>query len=266
MFSAFMLHAWIVATLVAVAAGCVGFFVVARRAAFAAHALPLGAFPGAAAASLMGVNEFWGLAGFAVLGVLAIGQLQRAGRREVASALWLASALALGVLLLGLSGRYAQSVYGLLFGDLLGIDTRQMAVVAGFSGLTVALVAWVARPLLLDSLSSELASAAGARAAALEFVFLGILALSTAIAVPVVGALLVFSLMVGPASAARAFTDRPWRSLAVAVGICLATVWSAIALAYVTNWPVGFFVGALSALCYAAGRLRGGTVALAQVA
>ena len=266
MFSAFMMHAWIVATLVALAAGCVGFFVVARRAAFAAHALPLGAFPGAAAASLMGVNEFWGLAGFSVLGVLAIGQLQRVGRREIASALWLAGALALGVLLLNLSGRYAQSVYGLLFGDLLGIDTTQMAVVAAFSGLTVALVAWVARPLLLDSLSSELASAAGGRASALEFAFLGILALSTAIAVPVVGAMLVFSLMVGPASAARAFTDRPWRALVIAVGICLVTVWSAIALAYLTNWPVGFFVGVLSSFCYVAGRLRGGTTALAQVA
>ncbi len=260
-----MLHAWVVATLVAVTAGCVGFFVVARRAAFAAHALPLGAFPGAAAASLMGVNLFWGLAGFSALGVLVIGQLQRAGRREIASALWLSGALALGVLLLSLSGRYAQSVYGLLFGDLLGIDTTQMVVVAACSGLTVALVAWVARPLLLDSLSSELASAAGARAAALEFAFLGILALATAIAVPVVGALLVFSLMVGPSSAARAFTDRPWRALAIAVGMCLATVWSAIALAYLTNWPVGFFVGVLSALCYVVGRLRGGTAALAHV-
>lgn len=266
MFSTFMAHAWIVATLVAVVSGCVGFFVVARRAAFAAHALPLSAFPGAAAASLLGVNVLWGLGAFCALGVLVIGQLQRTERHEVASALWLAFALALGTLLLSLSRAYGQSLYALLFGELLGIDATQVAAVAAVSVLILALVVVFARPLLLDSLSSELASAAGARAGGLDLLFLTILALSTALAVPVVGALLVFSLMVGPASAARVFTDQPWRALGITVAICLATVWSAIALAYLSNWPVGFFVGSLSALGYVVGRLRAGGTALAQAA
>lgn len=264
MFAPFMLHAWIVATLVAISAGSVGFFVVARRASFAAHALPLGAFPGAAAASLLGVNELWGLAGFAVLGVLAIDQLQRAGRREVASALWLTGALALGMLLLSLSGRYAESVYGLLFGNLLGIDAAELALVGGCSVVMLVLLAVIARPLLLDSLSRELAAAAGARPSVLELLFLGVLGIAAAIAVPVVGALLVFSLMVGPGSAARAFTNHPWSALALTVGISLLTIWSAIALAYVSNWPVGFFVGVAGILCYVVGRWRGGAAALAH--
>ena len=258
-----MAHAWIVATLVGLLAGAVGFFVVARRAAFAAHALPLGAFPGAAAASLLGVNELFGLAVFGALGVLAIHQLQRGERREVASALWLALSLAVGTLLLGFSGQYAQSIYGLLFGEVLGISREQLAGVAVLSGLALALVALFARPLLLESLSGDLAAAALGRTPRLELVFLGILALSTAMAVPVVGALLVFSLMVGPASAGRAFTDRPWRALALSVALSLMTVWCAIALSYASDWPVGFFVGLLSAICYVAGRLRGGVAGLA---
>lgn len=252
-----MAHAWIVATLVALVAGAVGFFVVARRAAFAAHALPLGAFPGAAAASLLGVNELLGLGVFCALGVIAISQLQRGERREVASALWLALSLAVGTLLLGFSGRYVQSIYGLLFGQVLGISREQLAAVAGLSVVALALVVLFARPLMLESLSEDLAAAALGRSPHLELVFLGILALSTVMAVPVVGALLVFSLMVGPASAARAFTDRPWRALQLSVGLSIATVWAAIALSYATNWPVGFFVGFLSAACYVAGRLRG---------
>jgi zinc/manganese transport system permease protein len=73
-------------------------------------------------------------------------------------------------------------------------------------------------------------------------------------ALPVVGALLVFSLMVGPASAARSFTRRPVAAMALSVGIALATVWAAMALAYWSNWPIGFFVGSLAALAYAMAR------------
>lgn len=265
MFSTFMAHAWIVATMVAIVAGAVGFFVVARRAAFAAHALPLGAFPGAAAAALLGVNEMLGLGVFCALGVFVIDQLQRHERREVASALWLALALALGMLLLSLSGQYAQRVYGLLFGEVLGISREQMTIVAVLSALALASVALLARPLLLDSLSQELAAAALGRARHLELAFLGVLALSTAMAVPVVGALLVFSLMVGPASAARAFTDRPWHAMGLSVLLSLSTVWSAIALAYLSDWPIGLFVGFLSAGWYVAGRLRGAGVVAGAV-
>ena len=84
--------------------------------------------------------------------------------------------------------------------------------------------------------------------------FLVVVALATSMAVPVVGALLIFSLMVGPPAAARSFTSRPrsrWRS---SVAIALATVWAAIAASYDPNWPVGFFVGALGAACYGIGR------------
>lgn len=252
-----MVHAWIVATMVAIVGGAVGFFVVARRAAFAAHALPLGAFPGAAAASLLGVNELFGLAAFGALGVIAITQLQRGERREVASALWLALALAVGVLLLSLSGAYAQSLYGLLFGEVLGISRTQVVGVGVLSALALGLLVLLGRPLLLESLSGDLAGAAFGQARSLEWIFLGIVALSSAMAVPVVGALLVFSLMVGPASAARAFTDRPWRALMISVLLAIAVVWAAIALTFLSDWPVGFFVGTLSAACYVVGRWRG---------
>jgi zinc/manganese transport system permease protein len=72
--------------------------------------------------------------------------------------------------------------------------------------------------------------------------------------VPVVGTTLIFSLMIGPPAAARAFTSRPGSAIAVSVTVALAVVWAAIALSYETNWPVGFFVGVASAGAYACGR------------
>jgi zinc/manganese transport system permease protein len=71
---------------------------------------------------------------------------------------------------------------------------------------------------------------------------------------PVVGALLVFSLMVGPASAARTLTDRPLRAMLLSAVLAVVTVWSSIALSFVSGWPIGFFVGGLSAVAYGAGR------------
>jgi zinc/manganese transport system permease protein len=69
-----------------------------------------------------------------------------------------------------------------------------------------------------------------------------------------VGALLIFSLMIGPPAAARSLTDRPLVAMGLSVIIALGTVWAAIAVSYHTNWPVGFFVGTIAAVCYAAGR------------
>ena len=116
MFSSFMVNAWIVATIVAVAAGAVGFFVVTRGASFVAHALPNGSFAGAAGAALVGVDTLIGLAVFALLGALGIGLLGRRGRHDVATALVLVLMLALGALFLSLSSQYAPEVYSLLFG------------------------------------------------------------------------------------------------------------------------------------------------------
>ena len=255
MFSSFMVNTWIAASLVAVVAGCIGFFVVVRGATFAAHALPLSAFPGAAAATLLGVNQLAGLVVFAALGVAGISHLAQRERHDVATALGLIALLGLGTLFLSLTSEYAQGVYALLFGDVLGVSAADLPPLAISGAVCIAAILLLFRPLLLTSLSPDLAAAGGISARLAETAFLGILALATAIALPLVGALLVFSLMVGPASAARAFSPRPAVAMALSVAIALVTVWSAVALSYLTNWPIGFFVGGLGTICYIGGRV-----------
>jgi zinc/manganese transport system permease protein len=254
MFASFMINTWIMATLIAVVAGCVGFFVVLRGTTFAAHALPLGAFPGAAAANLLGVNVLWGLFVFAAAGVIGITQLGQRQRNDVATALTLIALLGFGTLCLTLSGHYAQAVYGLLFGQVIGVNRADIPPILAMSLLVVAVIVLGFRPMLLSSVSADLGAARGVSARRMDLVFLAVLAGATAMALPVVGALLVFSLMVGPASAARSFTSRPFAAIALSVGIALATVWSAIALSFYSNWPIGFFVGGFAALAYALGR------------
>lgn len=255
MLSGFMVNAWVVAGIVAVVAGAVGFFVVLRGSAFVADALPTGAFAGAAGASLIGVNTLVGLGAFSVLGALGIGWLGRRSRHDVATALTLVMMLGLGALFLSFSSQYAPEIYSLLFGEVLGISSNEIAPVAVLGAVTVAALILIYRPLLLSSAMPALGEAHGVRAARIETVFLVLLALATSMALPVVGALLIFSLMIGPPAAARSFTDRPGLAIGLSVVMALGTVWAAIAAAYQTNWPVGFFVGALSAVWYAVGRI-----------
>jgi len=255
MFAAgFMMNAWITATIVAVVAGVVGYFVVLRGAAFPAHAIPKGAFAGAAGASLLGINTLIGLAVFSLLGALGIGSMRRRGRQDVVTALTLVMMLALGAAFLSRTTEYEPQIYSLLFGEVLGVSTNQIPPVLLLGIVCIAVVAVIYRPLLLSSIVPEVAEARGVRSHRVEMCFLVIVALATAMTVPVVGALLIFSLMIGPPAAARSLTSRPGLAMIASVVIALVTVWVAIAAAYLYNWPVGFFVGTLAALSYGIGR------------
>jgi zinc/manganese transport system permease protein len=224
MFSGFMVNAWAVASIVAVIAGVVGFFTVLRGSAFVAHAVPNGSFAGAAGASLLGLSTLLGLGVFSLAGALGIGLLGRRGRHDVVTALALVMMLGLGALFLSFSAEYAPEVYSLLFGEVLGIA------------------------------SNEIGEARGVSSFGMEMCFLAVVALATTMTVPVVGTLLIFSLMIGAPAAARSLTDRPPRAMALSVAIALLIVWAAIAASYTTDYPVGFFVGTASAASYALGR------------
>lgn len=254
MFSSFMTDTWLVATIVAVVAGVVGFFVVLRGSAFVADALPTGAFAGAAGASLIGVNTLIGLGAFSLLGALGIGWLSRRGRPDVAVALVLVAMLGLGALFLSFTVEYEQAIYSLLFGEVLGISVNQVAPVAAIGAVCVAAIMVMYRPLMLSSVMPEVGEAQGVRASRVETGFLLVVALATTMAVPVVGALLIFSLLIGPPAAARSVTSRPLLAMGLSVVISVLTIWVAIAASYQTNWPIGFFVGAIGAACYATGR------------
>ena len=261
MFSGLMMNTWITASIVAVIAGMTGFFAVLRGQTFAAHAIPNGAFAGAAGASLLGINVIWGLLVFATGGALAIGALggegRTAGRRsrnDVVTALALVLMLGLGALFVSLGSQYAEETYADLFGEVFGISQGEVLPIAGLGVVAALAIAVAFRPLMLTSALPEVAEARGVSTRRADLYFLVVMALATSMTVPVVGALLMFSLMIGPAAAARSVTARPGTALTLSVVIALATVWLSIALSYQTNWPLGFFVGTIGAAFYLIGQ------------
>lgn len=255
MFSGVMVNAWAVGTVIAVVAGVVGYFVVLRGSSFVAHAIPNAAFAGAAGASLVGVSTLLGLGVFAFAGAAGIAWLGRRGRHDVATALAIVVMLGLGALFLSWGTEYEPEISALLFGNILGVSNGQLVATAVLGAIAVLTTAAVFRPLLLSSVLPEVGEARGVRASRIEVVFLMVVALATAMAVPVVGTLLMFSLMVAPPAAAGCWARRPGSAVALSMALALATVWASVALSYRTNWPVGFFVGTIGAAWYLAGRV-----------
>lgn len=247
----FMQTAFEAGIVVAIVAGAVGYFLVLRNLAFAGHALSHVGFAGATGAVLLGVAPFWGLIAFTVAGGIGMGLLGDQLRgRDVAVGIMLSLSLGLGVLFLHLYTTYATQASSLLFGNVLGVSPENLRDMLVLGVLTLAFLTAIARPLVFATLDPELAEAKGVSLRLIAVLFLIVVAIAVAEAVQVVGILLVFALMVGPAAAALRCTTRLKTGIALSIIFAVAETWAGIALAYVTDWPPSFWITLLSSVVY----------------
>jgi zinc/manganese transport system permease protein len=150
--------------------------------------------------------------------------------------------LACGFLFVALYPGFVSGLNALLFGSFLGISLTQVFVLLGAALVVLALLTLLGRPLFFASLDPQAAEARGVPVRALSSAFLLLLAVAVAEVSQITGALLVFALLVMPAAAAQRLTARPALSLILAVVIGLIVTWLALAVAFYTPYPVGFFV------------------------
>jgi zinc/manganese transport system permease protein len=247
----FMRTAFMASGIVAVLAGFVGFFLVLRGQTFAGHALSHVGFTGATGAVLFGLSPLAGLVGFTLIAGFAMGFFgERLSQRDVAIGMILSLALGLGLLFLHFYTSYASQAAALLFGNVLGVDDKALIALAILAALSLVALAFLSRPLIFASLQSELAEARGVPIRFVSTAFLMIVAVAVSECAQIVGVLLVFTLMVGPAAAALAFTRRLAAAIALAVVLALAEAWGGLTLAFYSDWPVSFWITALSGLVY----------------
>ena len=250
----FMRAAFLAGAIVAVVAGAVGYFLVLRNLAFAGHALSHVGFAGATGAVLVGAAPLWGLVLFTAITGAAMGLLgDRVRGRDVAVGIILSLAMGLGVLFLHFYTSYATQATALLFGNVLGVAMAGVKSLLGLAIVSLVALAIISRPLLFATVDPELAEKArGVSLRLVSVLFLLVVALAVAEATQVVGILLVFALMVGPAAAAQRLSSRFRTALGLSVLFALAQTWLGIALAYETDWPPSFWITFLSFLTYAA--------------
>jgi zinc/manganese transport system permease protein len=263
----FMRNAFVAGAIVSVVAGVVGYFVILRRSAFAAHALSHIGFAGAAGAVALSVNPVVGLLVFCMGGGAVMGGLgQRVRDRDAVIGIVLAFMLGLGVLFIALYNGFSTEAYSILFGEILGISASDVVLTAVVGTVVLAAVAIMYRPLLFSSVDEEVAVARRVPARVLSVAFLLTLGLAVAMAVQVVGVLLVFSLLVTPAAVADRLARRPWSTIVLSVLVALLCTWIGLAIGYYVSYPVSFFITSLAFSAYLVARVATGLARRRRVA
>jgi zinc/manganese transport system permease protein len=247
----FVQNAFLAGTIVAIVTAIIGYFVVLRAQAFAAHALAHIGFAGATGGALLGIGSLPGMFALTLLAALGMGALgKRIRGRDIEIGMVLSFALGLGVLFLNLYTQHATETVGILFGSLLSVTRRDVLIML-FCGISVLfLLIFLFRPLFFASIDPEVAEARGLPIGLLSLLFLLLLAITVSEAVQVVGVLLVFALLVVPAATAQRLTSRPFIAIILSILFGLTFTWGGLFLALIGRWPVSFYIAALSAFSY----------------
>lgn len=247
----FMRYAFAAGTMAAIVSAIIGYFVVLRAQSFAAHALSHIGFAGAAGAGLLGLATTTGQLGLTLLAAIGMGGLgERTSKSDIAIGVTLAFSLGLGILFLHFYNNYAGQATMILFGDLLGVSTQLLKTMFIYSLVSLVGLCFIAKPLLFCTLEPELAEAKGVSLPLISILFFILVSIAITEASQVVGILLVFTLLIGPAASAICCTHTLWRGLGLSVLLGLCIVWLGILLTYLTDWPASFWISALSFLSY----------------
>ena len=244
----FMVNAFRAGTIVAILGAIVGWYMVLRKQTFAGHTLSVAAFPGAAAATLIGISATVGYFAFCLAAALVIAIASRPSRGRGFSAesavvgTVQAFVLASGYLFATLYNGLLSGLNNQLFGFTFGITNDQVVTLAAVAMIVLAVLAVIGRRLFFASIDGDVADARGVGVRLLGVVFLLVLGAAAAEASQITGALLVFALLVMPAAVAQRVTARPVAGIVLAVLIGVVATWAGLTMAYYTSYPSGFCI------------------------
>jgi zinc/manganese transport system permease protein len=261
----------IVAIVVACVCAPVGVFTVIRGQSFAGHALADITSTGGSVAVVTSINP---LVGFAAMGLLGAGAMELMGTdrhrsRDLVTGIVLGASLGLSALFLYLSvtsGSTTGAVVTVMFGSIFAVSSGTLPLVVVLGAVALVLITLVYRPLLLISVSVDLAAAQGVRLRSVGFIYMAALALSVALCALTIGAILSTALLIGPAATSLRLARSPIGAMACAAALSTAATWAGIVLAYDSytwppshsGWPVSFFVVVLVLVAYLLSQLKRG--------
>lgn len=254
----------------ALVSGAVGAFTVLRGQSYAGHALADISVTGGSGSYLLGISPLLGFAGTGVLaaGVMDMIGIRRPRGRDLATGIVRGAGLGIAALLLYWDTTHtaaAGAAVTILFGSMFTLSPTVVPLVIACGAVALAIVVVLYRPLLLSSVSADLAAARGIRVRAVGLACLLAIALAVSLSALTVGTILSTALLVGPAAIALRITRRPGLATVTAALIGVAVTWVGIVLAYDSftwppqhdGWPVSFFVVALTFTGYLLAQLTG---------
>jgi zinc/manganese transport system permease protein len=247
--------AMLIGSVTAVVSAVVGVFTVIRSQSFAGHALTDVATTGGSTAYYFGLAPLTGFIGGGLLGAgaMEVAGVQRVRSRDLATGIVLGAATGIAALFLYLdttSSATTGATQQILFGSIFTVEASMIPVVSGLSALTLVGLAAIYRPLLLGSLSPELAAARGIRTRWVGLAFLVAMAVAVGLSSIAIGSILSTALLIGPAATALRLTRSLASSIALACVLGVSTTLLGILLAYDSSYwdsssqglPVSFFI------------------------
>jgi len=256
----FVQNALLAGILVAIVAGLVSRFVVARNMSFAVHALAEVGFTGSTGFMLIGLSPVLGLLTGSLLTAVFIGALGlRIRERDSVIGVVMAFGLGLGVLFITFYARYSAAI-AILFGAITTVSRGDLMLLVAVAVVTIVGLGVMYRPLTFATVDPIVAEARGVPVRLISILFLLMLAAAVAEAVQVVGVLLILTLLITPGATAERLTSHPGLATAASVGIALLATVGGILLALLTTVPVSFYVTTIAFACYLAARFGGPAV------
>ena len=231
--------------------GLIGVFVMQRDMAFAVHGISELSFAGAAAALLFGVDVVTGSIVGSLIAAGLIGWLgARARDRNSIIGVLMPFGLGIGILCISLYNGRSANRFSLLTGQIVSVQSNQLAVLIVLSALVLVALLLIWRPLTFDSLDPQSAAARGVPTMVVSFAFMLLLGIVVAVAVHIIGALLVLSLLVTPAAAAMRVSTGPVAVPLLAAGFGVTAAVGGILLAIAGTLPVSPYITTLSFFIY----------------
>ena len=237
----FILRALLAGLGVALIAGPMGCFVVWRRMAYFGDTVAHASLLGVALAIMLEINIF--------IGVLAIGSLIALTLFILQDRLALATdtllgilshaSLAFGLVAISMMSNLRVDLLGYLFGDILAVGWLDLAIIWGGAVVLLGLLALMWRPLLAVTVSPDLAAAEGLPAQRTRLVYVLALAVLIALAMKLIGILLITALLIIPAAAARPFAGSPEVMAVMAALIGAASVGGGVGASLMLDTPSG---------------------------
>jgi zinc/manganese transport system permease protein len=248
---------------VAVVSAVVGVFTVMRGQSFGGHALGDVAAAGGSGALLLGLSPVTGFVGLSIVGagVMDLIGVQRLRGRDLATGIVLGAAIGLSALFLYLDTTRSSTTgaaQDILFGSIFATTSGTVPVVVIFSALALGAIAVIWRPLLLASVSPDIAATRGVPVRLIGLIFMVALAIAVGLSSLTIGAILSTALLIGPPATALRLTRRTGRAVALACVIGVAATWLGVLLAYDSFYwgaghqglPVSFFIVAVIFAAY----------------
>ena len=238
--------------------GLIGLFVMQRDMAFAVHGISELSFAGAAAALLIGVDVVAGSLVGSLLAAAIIGWLgARARDRNSIIGVLMPFGLGLGILFLSLYDGRSANRFSLLTGQIVSVQTGQLGWLIGIGAVVLVGVLLIWRPLRFDSLDPQSAAARGVPTTAVSLAFMLLLGLIVAVAVHIIGALLVMALLVTPAAAAVRIASGPLSVPLLSALFGFVSAVGGILLAIMGTLPVSPYITTISFAIYVVCRVIG---------